>query len=695
MNPRASVWQAYQFISAALMLCLITATAFADSASFIDHKYRSLGGARGFLSSQTSPEMTAPDGVGRCRRHHGGSIYWSPRTGAQEIEVKSPIHDKWKSLGGEEGFLGSPISPERTASDGVGRYRHYQGGSIYWSPQTDAHEVHGAIRDKWASLGSERGYGYPITDEVVAPDGRGRYNHFEGGRSIYWTPQTGAHAIFGAIRGKWADLGWENSRLGYPTTDELGTADGFWRYNHFEHGSIFWSLETGAVDYTSGKPGNALGQNPFWGLLANPGFEGRPMKSAFFFAGDWKWSGFRDSRCNMPGFSKFYEYCTGPNDFFYTVHPSDPQHLGWSENVDFRRFALDRMVAAGVNVVNMSYWGKRGTDRWAYWAPMQTSTFAHDELFDLAVEKNLLIAPYIEDGACTDCNDPRTGQPRGGNSPAFNFADDFPGTQSDPSPALVEQIVDLVNRHLLNPGKPEWAARWAQMYDRSGQKRYVVSIIHASSMQPGVDDRLFAEGLDWVASKVAERTGGVRVGFTLDVIPQQTGYYPTPASATITPPGLPSALSLLAIECFIPEISAAGGFRNNQPQPSGHFYGPGSPRQGEPILVDSLDLGRLISWKEHFVRSWVETGIPIILDVAPGYDAHIVFAQQRPEDPIPVAWGNNNQWRNAQTKLIALGVKGITINSWNGYTEAMTAVPTLEFNEANYLWLKSLNALIP
>jgi hypothetical protein len=63
------------------------------------------------------------------------------------------------------------------------------------------------------------------------------------------------------------------------------------------------------------------------------------------------------------------------------------------------------------------------------------------------------------------------------------------------------------------------------MYDQCGQKRYVVSIIHASSSQPGVDDHLFAEGLDWVASKVAERTGGVRVGFTLDVIPQPTGYY--------------------------------------------------------------------------------------------------------------------------------------------------------------------------
>ena len=57
------------------------------------------------------------------------------------------------------------------------------------------------------------------------------------------------------------------------------------------------------------------------------------------------------------------------------------------------------------------------------------------------------------------------------------------------------------------------------------------------------------------------------------------------------------------------------------------------------------------------MRSWVETGIPVILDVAPGYDAHIVFAPQRPEDPIALTWGNNNQRRNAQTKMIAIGVR--------------------------------------
>src|SRR6202012_2078020 len=109
---------------------------------------------------------------------------------------------------------------EMDNGDGRGRSRDFQNGSIFWTPQTGAHEVHGDIRVKWAQLGGTRGFlGYPITDETGTPDGRGRYNHFQGG-SIYSTPFTGAHEVHGAIRQKWAALGWEHSTLGYPISDE-------------------------------------------------------------------------------------------------------------------------------------------------------------------------------------------------------------------------------------------------------------------------------------------------------------------------------------------------------------------------------------------------------------------------------------------------------------------------------------------
>ena len=83
------------------------------------------------------------------------------------------------------------------------------------------HEVHGAIRVKYDSLGAESSFlGYPTTDETGCPDGVGRYNHFEAG-SIYWSPATGAHEVHGLIRSLWASQGWERGPLGYPLADEM------------------------------------------------------------------------------------------------------------------------------------------------------------------------------------------------------------------------------------------------------------------------------------------------------------------------------------------------------------------------------------------------------------------------------------------------------------------------------------------
>ena len=214
--------------------------------SAIDQKYESLGGRSSILGAATTEERTCPDGAGRYRHYQGGSIYWSPSTGA--FEVHGAIRDKWTKLGWERGVLGYPISDETKTPDGVGRYTVFQNGSIYWTPKTGAFEVHGAIRDKWAKLGWERGVlGYPISDETKTPDGVGRFTVFQGG-SIYWTPKTGAFEVHGAIRDKWAKLGWERGVLGYPTSDETKTPDGVGRFSHFQNGSIYWTPSTGAFE---------------------------------------------------------------------------------------------------------------------------------------------------------------------------------------------------------------------------------------------------------------------------------------------------------------------------------------------------------------------------------------------------------------------------------------------------------------
>jgi len=162
----------------------------------------------------------------------------------------SAIDDKYLALGGPGGFLGPPAdegagSQEMETHNRKGRTRDFAGGTIMWSPQTGAHEVHGAIRVKWAQLHGEEGFlGFPTTDETGTPDGRGRFNHFQGG-SIYWTPQTGAHEVHGAIRDKWAAMGWERSHLGYPVSDERGSGNS--RFSDFQGGRITWTPQGGAV----------------------------------------------------------------------------------------------------------------------------------------------------------------------------------------------------------------------------------------------------------------------------------------------------------------------------------------------------------------------------------------------------------------------------------------------------------------
>ncbi|MEU2393734.1 DUF2599 domain-containing protein [Streptomyces sp. NPDC007369] len=137
--------------------------------------------------------------------------------------VRGAILDKFKSMGGTDSPLGCPTTEERRTPDGRGYYSHFQGGSIYWSAQTGAHPVWGAIRDKWASSGWEAGkLGFPVEDELPNPDGEGRRQRFEGG-TFYWHPTktNGAHAMLGRIGQLWGEYGWEGGAFGYPVTDEM------------------------------------------------------------------------------------------------------------------------------------------------------------------------------------------------------------------------------------------------------------------------------------------------------------------------------------------------------------------------------------------------------------------------------------------------------------------------------------------
>src|SRR3954447_14496675 len=163
----------------------------------------------------------------------------------------SAISDKYHKLGGPSGFLGQPTTPENPTPDGHGRYSHYQHGSIYWSKKTGAHEVHGAIRNLWSSLGWELSQlGYPLTDETSVAGGR--FNRFEHGH-IYWTPATGAHEVHGAILDRYLeDGGPGNAGYGFPTGDEEPVLRG--RRSRFQRADVFWDGRSAYVVYPGPQP---------------------------------------------------------------------------------------------------------------------------------------------------------------------------------------------------------------------------------------------------------------------------------------------------------------------------------------------------------------------------------------------------------------------------------------------------------
>ncbi|MET0234837.1 MAG: PQQ-dependent sugar dehydrogenase [Kibdelosporangium sp.] len=193
------------------------------------------------ITDQLTPET---DGRGRYNLFQGGrAIYWTPATGARL--VRGPIYQKWQA-NGNVAFNGYPTTDELPTADYTGVFNAFERGYFYWSPATGANEVHGMIHDRWATLGAERSLlGFPTTDESVAADTVGRYNHFQNG-SVYWHPSVGAWEVHGLIRDKWGSLGWETSPLGYPTTNESPTADPAGRFNRFQNGSIYWHPDIGA-----------------------------------------------------------------------------------------------------------------------------------------------------------------------------------------------------------------------------------------------------------------------------------------------------------------------------------------------------------------------------------------------------------------------------------------------------------------
>ena len=188
-----------------------------------------------------SGALAAGWGTATCGAYGNRNFYnyFTSWFGATRSDGESAIAAKYISLGGSSSYLGEQSSQVTCGLRSNGCYQTFQGGSIYWSPVSGAWNIHGSVRSRWQQLGFENGYlGYPTSGEIAIPGG-GVYQRFQGGQ-MYWTSGTGAWDIhWGDMFTRYNQLGKEGGVLGYPTSGEIAIPGGG-VYQTFQGGRLTW-----------------------------------------------------------------------------------------------------------------------------------------------------------------------------------------------------------------------------------------------------------------------------------------------------------------------------------------------------------------------------------------------------------------------------------------------------------------------
>ncbi|WP_204141330.1 LGFP repeat-containing protein [Halomicronema sp. CCY15110] len=164
----------------------------------------------------------------------------------------TPIQTKYLQLGEEN--LGKKVGTEKLVKDNKGRtarMQRYQKGAIYWTPEHGAHAIWGKIYDKYQQMGAHKSFAsVPRSDTRTSKLGA-IYNHFVNNTTIIARKGGEAHEIHGAIRQAWLRWGGPDSRpCGAPVSDEqvlnstlekLGKFKGG-RVSKLQRGWMVWSL---------------------------------------------------------------------------------------------------------------------------------------------------------------------------------------------------------------------------------------------------------------------------------------------------------------------------------------------------------------------------------------------------------------------------------------------------------------------
>ncbi|MDN5727498.1 MAG: hypothetical protein L0G99_16460, partial [Propionibacteriales bacterium] len=134
-----------------------------------------------------------------------------------------------------------------------GCYTHFGTKSIYYTQGTGAHVVAGRIRGRWQEMGWEKSrLGYPTSSERCGLIRGGCFSNFQNGK-IHWSPKSGAWPTWGAIQNAWAKDQYERGKLGYPTSMERHSGRGApenHRIQNFEYGFLYWDGKNVTGEWT-------------------------------------------------------------------------------------------------------------------------------------------------------------------------------------------------------------------------------------------------------------------------------------------------------------------------------------------------------------------------------------------------------------------------------------------------------------
>ncbi|OBA94299.1 hypothetical protein A5662_19565 [Mycobacteriaceae bacterium 1482268.1] len=145
-----------------------------------------------------------------------------------ESDAADAINQAYDAGGGPTGSLGPSDGGVYPIGGGFGQ--NYAGGKIFFTPDTGAHIMGGAILEKYESLGgpADSDLGFPTIDEgpgKISPDSRNTTFSAQDKPVIFWTPDTGAHVVRGALNAAWDKLGGSAGAMGVPTEDEVYRGD--------------------------------------------------------------------------------------------------------------------------------------------------------------------------------------------------------------------------------------------------------------------------------------------------------------------------------------------------------------------------------------------------------------------------------------------------------------------------------------